>query len=394
MPVKVVGDRTDQDRRQDDRSVMSHAPFAALALLFCMATFSISSAQQTGRVVRQEAPFPAIFDPATAAYAAPVRYEVLRGDFHMHTVHSDGTLSPADRVMEAWQYGYDVIAITDHRNFQAYEEALPMAEALGILLIRGMETGLSGQEHLVTLDFSADYEPRNPHQWAEAEGQGQVFYRQQWQRLAAAGGFVLYAHPHVGLREPMLWGISQGLLQGIEVKNDVVGSDWNTVASHGTYWYPFAFDWAVEHNLTIFANSDVHGPRGDAEQAVTLVLATDRSQAGVMEALRAGRTVACFNNMLCAHEWVLQLLMANLVDVRPQAVEGGKALLHLQNHGPLELTAEIAGTPLEPLPLGPYQRVLASVRRMPEAVTITWKNLYISPTENLTTSYALTGVAP
>ena len=54
---------------------------------------------------------------------------------------------------------------------------------------------LSEQEHLIALDFSVDYEPCNPHQWAETEGQGQVFYREQWGRLAAAGGFVFYAHP-------------------------------------------------------------------------------------------------------------------------------------------------------------------------------------------------------
>jgi predicted metal-dependent phosphoesterase TrpH len=389
MAANVAGGNAEEGRRQDNRFFMAHTAFAALALLLCVATLAVSGARETGRVVRQEAPFPAIF--GAAGRGAPVRYEVLRGDFHMHTFYSDGAMSPADRVMEAWQYGYDVIAITDHGNFNAYEEARPMAEALGMLLLRGMETGLSGQEHLVALGFSADYEPRNPHQWAETGGQGQVFYQEQWRRLSAAGGYVLYAHPHVGLREPMLWGISQGLLQGIEVKNDVVGSDWNTVESHGTYWYPFALPWAVEHNLTLFANSDVHGERGDTGQAVTLVLASDRSREGVMEAFRAGRTVAYFNNMLCAHEWVLELLMPNLVDVRLSEVEGGRAYLRLQNYGPVELTAEIAGMPIEPVTLGPYQKVLVGVRRTPETVAMTWKNLYTAFAENLTTSYALAG---
>lgn len=389
MPAKAAGARGDEHRRQDNGFFISRAPFAALALLLCVATFAIPTAGAADQVVRQEAPFPVIFDPATSTSTAPVHYEVLRGDFHMHTVYSDGTLSPADRVMEAWQYGYDVIAITDHRNFQAYEKALPMAKALDILLLRGMETGLNGQEHLITLDFSADYEPRNPHQWAETEEQATVFYQDQWARLSAADGYVLYAHPHVGLREPMLWGISQGLLGGIEVKNDVVGSGWNTVESHGTYWYPFAFDWAIEHNLTIFANSDVHGARPATEQAVTLVLARDWSREGVMEALRGRRTVAYFNNMLCAHEWVLQLVMASLVDVRLAEVEGDRTFLRLQNHGPIELTAQIAGMPLGPIALEPYQQILVSVRRMPDAVTITWKNLYVRPTENLTTTHPL-----
>ncbi len=390
MSAKVARAHADGNRRRGNGFVTSHAPFTAFILLLCAAALPASAVRETGPLVRQEAPFPPIFGPATGTrVAAPVRYEVLRGDFHMHTPHSDGTLSPADRVLEAWQYGYDVIAITDHGSFRAYEEALPTANALGLLLLRGMETGLSGQEHLVALDFAADYEPRNPHQWSETPGQSSVFYQDQWRRLAAAGGCVLYAHPHVGLREPMLWGIREGLLQGIEVKNDVVGSEWNTVASHGTYWYPSALDWGVEHNLTIFANSDVHATRGDVPQATTLILARDRSREAVMEALRAGRTVAWFNNMLCAHAWVLEMLMANLVEVRPQELEAGRTFLRLQNLGPVELTAEIAGTPLAPVTLGPYQNVLLGVRRTPDDVTITWKNLYLRPTQNLTTTYPL-----
>jgi hypothetical protein len=367
---------------------------AAFLLLLGAAIFSTSAARETDPMVRQEAPFPAVFGPATGPRAeGPVRYEVLRGDFHMHTVHSDGALSPADRVLEAWRYGYDVIAITDHSSFQAYEEALPMAKALGILLLRGMETGLDGQEHLVALDFSAGYDAGYAHRWSETQGPSPAFYQEQWRRLAAAGGYVLYAHPHVGLREPMLWGIRQGLLQGIEIKNDVVGSEWNTVESLGTWWYPFAFDWAVEHDLTIFANSDVHGARGAAPQATTFVLVADHSREGVMEALRTGRTVAYFNNMLCGHAWVLELLMANLVDVRLKGVEGNRAFLHLQNLGPVELTAEVAGMPLAPVTLGPYQKVLVGVRRTPDAVAIRWRNLYIRSTENLTTTHTLTATS-
>jgi hypothetical protein len=380
-----------KDRRANERYGGFPLLSAALALLVCVTIFSVPVVQGRDLVVRQEAPFPPIFD---ASASEPVRYEVLRGDFHMHTLHSDGTVPPVDRVIEAWQYGYDAIAITDHGSFRAYEEARSMADTLGLVFIRGMETGLSGKEHLVALDFGADYEPRNPHQWAETQGQSQVFYRDQWQRLSAAGAFVLYAHPHVGLREPVLWGIGQGLLQGIEVKNDVVGSGWNTVASHGTYWYPSAFDWAVEHGLTIFANSDVHGARGDAPQAITLVLVRDRSVAGVMEALYAGRTVAYFNNMLCGHEGVLNLLMANLVEVGLLDAGQDGTFLRLHNRGPLEMTAEFPGMPLDPVALGASQKALVGLRRTPNTVTITWRNLYLRPTQNLTTTHIFAGSAP
>ena len=162
---------------------------------------------------------------------------------------------------------------------------------------------------------------------------------------------------------------------------------------------------AVDHHLEVPGRDhreqglEVGGPlrcgaRSDAEQATTLVLARERSVAGVMEALRAGRTVATFNNMLCAHKWVLDLLMANMVGVRLNETEDGKVFLRLRNLGPKELTAEIEGIPVESVTLGAYQDILVGLRRRPEALTVTWKNLYTRPATNLTTTYLLTGATP
>ncbi len=394
MSVRIVRVNACDVPRSHSRYVTPAVLWGGLILLLCAVTLPLGGAEQTGALVRPEAPFPVIVSLASAVQPEPVRYEVLRGDFHMHTTHSDGSLSPAERVLEAWQYGYDVVAITDHRNFRAYEEALPVAQSLDVLLLRGMETGINAQEHLVALDFSPEYTPRQPHQWAETQGRDSVFYQQQWGRLCAAGGFVLYPHPHVGLREPVLWAMGQGLLGGIEVKNDVVGSDWNAVESHGTDWYPFAFNWALEYNLTLFANSDIHDARGDVDQAITLVLAETRSRDGVMEALRGARTVAWFNNMLCAHPWVFDLLMPSLVDIHRVQFPGGRAFLRLQNHGPVSLTAQVGGMPLGQVALGPYEDVLVGARRIPDAVSVTWKNLYVSPHENLITHHSFSEAAP
>ena len=41
-------------------------------------------------------------------------YNIYKGDFHIHTNYSDGTVNPAGRVTEAWLDGLDIIAITDH----------------------------------------------------------------------------------------------------------------------------------------------------------------------------------------------------------------------------------------------------------------------------------------
>ncbi len=45
-------------------------------------------------------------------------YITLKCDFHMHTVFSDGIVWPTYRVNEAWEDGLDVIAISDHLEYQ------------------------------------------------------------------------------------------------------------------------------------------------------------------------------------------------------------------------------------------------------------------------------------
>ena len=49
-------------------------------------------------------------------------YEVLKCDFHIHTVFSDGRVWPDMRVNEAWQQGLDAIAITDHIEYRPFKD--------------------------------------------------------------------------------------------------------------------------------------------------------------------------------------------------------------------------------------------------------------------------------
>lgn len=319
---------------------------------------------------RQAAPFPRVG-----------AYEVLRGDFHIHTPNSDGKLTPVQRVEEAWRHGYDVIAITDHGNFKAYEEALPLATELGLVLLRGMETGLDDREHLVALDLAPSYQPCNPHKWALTEGQKTVYYREQWPRLARdAGAFVIYAHPHVGMEEPVLWAIKEGLVKGIEVKNGVVGKDWNTVQSHGTWLYPQAIDWAIEHNLALFSNSDIHETRNETNSPVTLVLAEERSPEAVMDALRAGRTVAWFDGMLWGKKEVVEPFLLAAVNITLHK----DGTIVFENNSPAPLTAVMEDKTVELKP-AETKRIDAPPER--DRITLRWINIWITSNDNLQTTH-------
>ena len=315
------------------------------------------------------------------------RYYVLRGDFHMHTKHSDGKLTPQERVLEAWRLGYDVIAITDHGKLVAYDDAKSTADALGIVLVRGMETGVAGMEHMVALGMTADYTPRNPHQWAEQPGQKTVYYRDEMEAIRKAGGLLILAHPHVGYREPFDWGVKQGIIRGIELKNGVVGKGWNTIESHDTWWYPHAVDKAMEHNLAIMASTDAHGPKNPGAE-VTLVFARERSAESVVEAIREARTAAWFDNMLWGREQLLTDLMREVIEIHRTA---DNQYLRIENRSPMALKASVqanGGVPTD-VELPPSSEVLMPASGSSNTVLIQWQNVWIGLTKNLTTRHSV-----
>lgn len=82
-------------------------------------------------------------------------------DFHSHTTESDGTSTPEQLVREAHAAGVGTLAITDHDTMSAYEQALPVAESLGIRLIRGIElTCKDAGQNIHLLAFFLNREPR------------------------------------------------------------------------------------------------------------------------------------------------------------------------------------------------------------------------------------------
>ncbi len=323
-------------------------------------------------------------DPPRHDFPRVGEYEVLSCDFHMHTMNSDGTVTTRDRVLGSFNCGYDAIAVTDHGTARAYRVAAYVGESLGLIVIRGLETGISGGEHLVVLNVSADYQPRNPHGWASKPGAESVFYQDQMREIANAGGLIIYAHPHKGFTHAVDWGIKEGIIRGIEVKNGVVGTGLSTVESHGTHCYPFAFDWALEQNLAVFANTDSHDPRS-GRGPVTLVLAEDRSPNGVMEAIRKRRTIAWFDGMLWGRKELLSRLVKSTVDVR-RTSEGR---LIAENRGPVALKVALEGNGGGFVELAPYKETGSGENAGTDRISVKWKNVWTGTKQNLRSTFDL-----
>ena len=49
---------------------------------------------------------------------------VYKADLHIHTIYSDGDVTPDMRVLEAWHDGLDIIAITDHMEYRRIEREM------------------------------------------------------------------------------------------------------------------------------------------------------------------------------------------------------------------------------------------------------------------------------
>jgi len=245
-------------------------------------------------------------------------FQILKGDFHIHTVFSDGEVWPSQRVEAAWREGLDVIAITDHIEYRphkkhlkadhnsSYELAAKKAKEKNILLIRGAEITKNKVPpgHLNALFLSDVNAIENDDAFLSVE------------QAVQQGAFILWNHPGWKLQQPdttMWWDFysdlqEKNMLHGIEVANS-------------NEWYPVALDWCVEKKLTVFGNSDIHVPinfRYDFSDTynhrpMTLVFVKERSLSGIRKALFEGNTVAWFGNTLAGKEKLLKALIQESV---------------------------------------------------------------------------------
>jgi len=244
-------------------------------------------------------------------------YKTLKCDFHIHTVFSDGDVWPTIRVQEAWMDGLDVISITDHIEYRphaqdidadqnrVYEIAKPLADQLGIILVKGAEiTRKMPPGHLNAL-FLKNANLIEREDWWEAC----VEAREQ-------GAFIIWNHP--GWKAQQLstqwWSehtrlTTAGIMRGIEVFNS-------------KEYYPETLKWADEKGLTVFANSDLHTPAGMTyepgknHRRVTLFFATEKTEEAVKQALFERRTAAFFGDTLVGERRFLTPLFMNSIQVR------------------------------------------------------------------------------
>lgn len=79
-------------------------------------------------------------------------------DLHVHTLHSDGALSPTEVVERAKSAGLHAIAITDHDNVAGIDEAMEWGKRLGVMVVPGLELSATfGDRDLHLLAYFIDH---------------------------------------------------------------------------------------------------------------------------------------------------------------------------------------------------------------------------------------------
>ena len=282
-------------------------------------------------------------------------YNCYKADFHVHTIYSDGELTPRQRVREAWYDGLDILALTDHleaRNYEkfmlkalaphnpggkahkyyhagsvrlmedgtdpgirsdhnaAFNEALQHLKKEGypILLIKGSEISRAPQTQghfnaLFLKDVNAIYN---------------IDTKETFRNVHKQGGLVIHNHP--GYRrnttDKSEWQAevyAEKLFDGVEIVN-------------GTKFYPKMIRRCVEENLIMIGATDTHRPTSGmwkdlgCFRTMTIILAKELTEEAIKEAMLDRRTLVYSGGELMGEEkWLVELLNASL-DVQDAGV--------------------------------------------------------------------------
>lgn len=301
--------------------------------------------------------------PAVAAQTRAIEFPDVPGahtlvvDLHTHSVFSDGKVWPSIRVDEARRDGLDLLAVTEHLEYQNHHDDIPHPDRnrsydvahehagdgeSAVIVINGAEITKGMPPGHVNAVFLSD---ANALRHEDPELSRAENAELAYAAAAAQGAFVFWNHPSwTGQRKDGVARmedihrslIERGLLHGVEVANEFIYS-------------ADALQMALDHDLAILGTSDVHGlidwdydVHAEGHRTVTLVFAKERSAAAAREALHARRTVAWMRNTLIGREELLRPLVEASLTVERAKRRGEDAFVEvtLRNHS--DATFELA----------------------------------------------------
>ena len=312
-------------------------------------------------------------------------YQVYTVDLHTHSVFSDGHVWPTVRVGEAEHEGIDLIAITEHLEYQPHGMDIPHPDRnrsfeiaknsteTDLLVVNGAEITrmfppghinavfIQDANKLIKIDRSKQNEldellldaPKSfideytGNQWFNDAGLAALWpVEETLLEARKQNAFVFWNHPVwsaetdnvetiVGDLNKYLF--KENLVHGIEVVN-------------GQWFSDEAFQIGLDYDLTLLGTSDIHGltewdylnqPGG--HRPLTLVLATDRTENSIKEALIDGRTVIWYKHDLIGLEKNLLPLLKKSLEITGVSYKGRTiGNVKLKNHTDVRFMLRVA----------------------------------------------------
>ena len=309
----------------------------------------------------------------TMSFPDTKEYLTISTDLHTHSVFSDGHVWPNIRVAEARKDNIDVLAITEHLEYQphimhiphenrnaAYIEAKRSASGTDLIVINGSEITREMPPGHINAIFVKDanklykFDQKllpEAKELIQERAQGAELPEEQMQVIENyalgnlypplealkeaknQGAFVFWNHPMWGsqasdgiarLDEMHKEFITKDLLHGIEIVNT------------GTYSEE-AFNIALENNLALIGTSDVHDliewdydAYNNEHRPVTLVFAKKRNEVSIKEALFDRRTVVVFKDRLIGKSEHLLPLLESIISISSNGYRKGTQILKIE----------------------------------------------------------------
>ena len=264
-------------------------------------------------------------------------YNCYKADLHCHTIYSDGQVTPAWRVREAWLDGLDIIAITDHLEVRRYEPTILKhlrkynADGEPHKYIYAGSAKVPVNDDPVMSDFNVSYEEAEKASKkypvhvikateisrTKATGSDynalfvkdieKIYDKDHFQVLRnakAQGCIVIHNHPVIGRSECTMTefetaAMAEGLFDGIEVAS-------------GCTFYPPIVRRAIENKMCMLACTDTHIPTASSiftegiYRTMTLIFAKENNEKHIKEALKARRTLGYCGGHLIGEEELLR----------------------------------------------------------------------------------------
>lgn len=286
-------------------------------------------------------------------------YNLYKADLHVHTIYSDGELTPRQRVREAWYDGLDILAITDHLEARNYEKYILRAHAphnpegkahkyyhAGSvrLLPDGSDPGIRCDLN-ATFDEAQEYVKkegyplllikgceisRKPQEQGhfnalfltDIQGIYNIDTKETFRNVHKQGGLVIHNHPGYRRKttEKSEWQkevYKEGLFDGVEIVN-------------GTTFYPKMIRRCIDEKLIMVGGTDTHRPTSGQYKdmgffrTMTFILAKENTEKAIKDALLKHRTITYSGGELMGEErWLAEFVNA-AIDCRLVSENGGK----------------------------------------------------------------------